>query len=115
MDAPATLDQLFQRYEIIAHLSGNMLKAARQDDWDAVIALQQKYSAVVDTLRPVHGRFSFDASQQARQQALLRCILTDEAEVRERAAPRLAFLSALIASDRQTLALQKTYGVPLRG
>jgi flagellar protein FliT len=115
MDTPTTLEQLFQHYETIAHLSGNMLKAARAEDWDTVIALQQQYSALVDTLRPVYDRFSFDASQRARRDALLRRILSDEAEVREHAAPRLARLSALVASSRQTQALQKTYGLSRRG
>ena len=115
MDAPSTYEQLFQRYETIAHLSDNMLKAARQDDWDRVIALQQHYSTLVDTLRPVLGRFSFDASQRARLEALLRRILSDEEEVRERVTPRLARLSALIASNQQSLALRKTYGLPRYG
>jgi flagellar protein FliT len=111
MDAPSTHEQLFQRYETIAHLSDNMLKAARQDDWDRVVALQQQYSALVDTLRPVYGRFSFDAPQRARLDALLRRILSDETEVRERVTPRLARLSGLISSNRQSLALRKTYGL----
>jgi len=115
MDEPTTIEQLFQRYETIAHLSGNLLKAARADDWDTAITLQQQYSALADTLRPVHDRFSFDASQQARRDALLRRILSDEAEVRDRAVPRLARLSALVASNQQTLALQKTYGLPRHG
>jgi flagellar protein FliT len=115
MDTPTTLEQLFQRYETIAHLSDNMLQAARADDWDTVVALQQQYSALVDTLRPVHDRFSFDSSQRARRDALLRRILSDEAEVRDRAVPRLARLSALVASNQQTLALQKTYGLPRHG
>jgi len=112
MDAPSTHEQLFQRYETIAHLSGNMLKAAQQDDWDRVVVLQERYSALVDTLRPVHGRFTFDAPQRARLDALLRRILSDETEVRERVTPRLARLSALIASNRQSQALRKTYGLP---
>jgi flagellar protein FliT len=115
MDTPDTLDQLLQHYETIALLSGNMLKSARQDDWDTVIALQHQYSAHVEALRPIQGRFSFDAPQEARVDALLRRILSDEAEVRERVTPRLARLSALIASNRQSQVLQKTYGLPHYG
>lgn len=115
MDEPTTIEQLLQRFEAIANLSGSLLKAARVDDWDTAITLQQKYSALADTLRPVHDRFSLDASQLARRDALLRRILSDEAEVRDRAVPRLARLSALVASNQKTQALQKAYGLPRYG
>jgi flagellar protein FliT len=111
MEALTTLDQLFQCYESIAQVVRGMLKSAREDDWDAVIDLHQRYNTLVDLLRAVQGRFSFDMAQRARVEDLTRRILADEAQVRERAAPRLARLSALLESNRQTVALQKTYGL----
>lgn len=111
METIATLDQLFACYDTIVQVSGRMLEAARKDDWDTVIVLQKRYSALVDMLRPVYGHFDLDASQRARVEDLTRRILADETQVRERAAPRIARLSALIASNQQTHALQKAYGL----
>jgi flagellar protein FliT len=111
METIATLDQMFACYDTVVQVSGRMLDAARKDDWDAVIELQKRYSALVDTLRPVYGRFKLDASQRLRLEDLTRRILADESQVRERTVPRLARLSALIASNQQTLALRKAYGV----
>ena len=111
METIATLDQMFACYDTVVHVSGRMLDAARKDDWDAVIELQKRYSALVDMLRPVYGRFKLDASQRLRLEDLTRRILADESQVRERTVPRLARLSALMASNQQTLALRKAYGV----
>jgi flagellar protein FliT len=114
MDTITTVDQLFMRYDNILHTVGRMLSAAREDDWDTAIELQKRYSSLVDTLRPVHASFAFDGPQRARIQDLTRRILADETAVRERAAPRLARLSALLVSNRQTIALHKAYGLSPR-
>ena len=92
-----------------------MLDAARKDDWDTSIELQTRYSTLVDTLRPVFWKFTFDAQQRARIEDMTRRILSDETEVRDLAAPRLARLSALLASGRQSQTMQKMYGVSPRG
>jgi flagellar protein FliT len=46
---------------------------------------------------------------------LIRRILTDDATIRDLITPRLARLSALLASNRHTRALQEMYGVKSRG
>lgn len=111
METIATLDQMFACYDAVVHVSGRMLDAARKEDWDAVIEQHKRYSALVDMLRPVYGQFKLDASQRARVEDLIRRILANESEVRERTSPRLARLSALIASNHQTQALHKAYGL----
>lgn len=111
METIATSDQMFACYDTIVHVTGRMLDAAREDDWDTVIDLQKRYAALVDTLRPAYGRFRLDASQRLRVEDLTRRILADESQVRERVAPRLARLSALMASNQQTLVLRKAYGL----
>jgi flagellar protein FliT len=115
MESITTVDQLFMCYDTILQVTGQMLSAARKDDWDTSIELQKRYSALVDTLRPVCWSFTFDAQQRARVEDLTRRILSDETEVRNLAAPRLARLSALLASGRQSQAMQKMYGLSARG
>jgi flagellar protein FliT len=115
MESIATVDQLIMCYGTILQLTGRMLSAAREDDWDTSIELQKRYSALVDTLRPVFWRFTFDAQQRACVEDLTRRILSDETQVRDLAAPRLARLSALLASNRQSHALQQMYGLSPRG
>jgi flagellar protein FliT len=111
MESIGTVDQVFMYYDTILQVTAQMLDAARKDDWDTSIELQKRYSALVDTLRPVFWRFTFDAQQRARIEDLTRRILSAETEVRDLAAPRLARLSALLASGRQSQAMQKMYGL----
>jgi flagellar protein FliT len=111
METITTLDQMFACYDSVVQVSARMVDAARKDAWDTVIELQKRYSAMVDLLRPVYGHFKLDASQRARVEDLIRRILANESEVRERTTPRLARLSALIASNQQTQALHKAYGL----
>jgi flagellar protein FliT len=115
MDAIATADQLFMRYDSILQVVGQMLSAAREDSWNTVIELEERYSALVDTLRPVDASIPLDEPQRVRKHDLSRRILSDEAAVRELVAPRLARLSALLASSRNTRALHKAYGLSPRG
>jgi flagellar protein FliT len=111
MESIGTVDQVFMYYDTILQVTAQMLDAARKDDWDTSIEFQKRYSALVDTLRPVFWRFTFDAQQRARIEDLTRRILSAETEVRDLAAPRLARLSALLASGRQSQAMQKMYGL----
>lgn len=115
METITTVDQLFACYDSILQITARMLDAARKDDWDTSIELQERYSTLVDTLRPVFWKFTFDAPQRARIEDMTRRILADETEVRDLAAPRLARLSALLASGRQSQTMQKMYGVSPRG
>ncbi|MFL9917762.1 flagellar protein FliT [Paraburkholderia fungorum] len=115
MEAITTADQLLVRYDSILHLAERMLSAAREDNWDTVIELQARYSALADTLRPVDASIPLDDSQRVRKHDLTRRILSNETAVRELAAPRLARLSALLESGRHTRALHKTYGLSAHG
>jgi len=106
-----TVEQLFQRYEAIAAVVGDMLSAARADQWNTLIQLQEQYTALVDSLRPVDATFDLDEAQRTRKHELIRRILADDAAIRDLITPRLARLSALLSSSRQSRALQEMYGV----
>jgi flagellar protein FliT len=104
-------EQLFGRYEAIAQVVSQMLGAAREDKWTVLIELQKEYSALVDSLRPIDAGFVLDEQQRVRKHELIRRILSDDAAIRELATPRLARLSALLASSRHTQALNEMYGI----
>jgi flagellar protein FliT len=115
METITTADQLLMRYDSMRHVVERMLSAAREDNWDTVIELQARYSTLADTLRPIDASVPLDSSQRVRKHDLTRRILSDEAAVRELAAPRLARLSALLESGRHTRALHKMYGLSAHG
>jgi flagellar protein FliT len=103
------VDTLFSCYEALALIMGRMRDAARASDWDGLSDMQSEYGAIVDRLSPL-DRIELDDAQRRRKHDLVRRILTDDAEIRELINPRMARLSALLASSRQSRALQNSYG-----
>jgi flagellar protein FliT len=87
-------NELLARYESIADVVGRMLAAARREEWDVLVELQDRYMG-----------------ERQRKFDLLRRILADDAQICDLANPALARLSALIAASRPTRALRETYGM----
>jgi flagellar protein FliT len=103
--------ELFSYYEAIAAVTARMLDAARADNWNQLFQLQDEYERLVDEIRPIDARSALDEAGRQRKHDLLRQILDHDAEIRDLASPRVARLSALIASNRQTRALNDMYGL----
>jgi flagellar protein FliT len=99
------------RYEEIAALSAQMLAAARRDDWNGLIGMQDDYIRLVASLKAVDETMTLAESERQRKFDLIRQILADDAAIRDLASPRLARLSALLAVNRQTRALQDMHGL----
>lgn len=99
------------RYEAISAVTARMLNAARNDDWNHLFKLQREYERLVDEIRPIDAGILLDDADRQRKHELIRQILDHDAEIRDLASPRLARLSALIASKRQTHALHAMYGL----
>jgi flagellar protein FliT len=107
--------ELFSYYEAIAAITARMLSAARNDDWNQLFQLQTEYERLVDEIRPIDARVALDEAGRQQKHDLLRRILDNDAGIRDLASPRIARLSALIASNRQTRALNDMYGMkPIR-
>ena len=103
--------ELFSYYEAITAVTARMLEAARKDDWEQLFQLQHEYERLVDEIRPIDARVPLDEAQRQRKHDLIRQILDNDAAIRDLASPRVARLSALIASNRQTTALRDMYGL----
>jgi flagellar protein FliT len=103
-------DQLIEHYEEIARVTREMREAAGAENWDDLVTMQEEYSRLVDQLESSDAQAPLDAQQRARKFDLIRRILDDDARIRARLEPRLARLSALLASGRQARALQGAYG-----
>lgn len=93
-----------QHYEIIAGLSRQMLAKAQAQQWDDVVTLGAQYHDAVERLRAM-GALS-DEDRTARRD-LLTQILSDDARIRNLAAPELHRLSHLLGTiKRQQTVLQ---------
>lgn len=101
----------FARYEAIAAVSGQMLLAAQDSHWNALIDLQEEYRLLVDALKSFETAVRLTTAERARKYELIRQILADDAAIRDLANPCMARLSALFYGAAQpSRVLQELYG-----
>lgn len=91
---------VIERYEAIAAVSQAMLEAARREDWDEVERQEQRCRILVAAARADQsGRLA--PADDRRRMELLRRMLKDDAEIRDRASPWLQqfarFVSGAVA------------------
>ncbi len=95
-----TAGGLIARYEAIAQASRDMLVAARADDWNEVARLEACCRALIAELKAAAPNTRLSATEQRRRIELLRGILADDGEIRDRAEPWLRQLERLIAPGK---------------
>jgi flagellar protein FliT len=92
--------RLVDRYEQIAAASHQMLAAARHGDWEAVARLEDACRVLIGELERQATQVRLTDREQRRRIALLRSILADDAEVRQRSEPWLQQLEQLLQRPR---------------
>ncbi|MDZ7654056.1 MAG: flagellar protein FliT [Burkholderiaceae bacterium] len=89
-------DGLIDRYEQIAQASLEMLAAARHGDWDSVALLEAACRGLISELQVQAASLRLGAGEQRRRLVLLRSILADDAEIRDRSEPWLRVVEKLL-------------------
>jgi flagellar protein FliT len=87
---------LIEHYEAIAAASQTMLAAARLEDWDEVARQEDRCRGLIARLQQA-AEGSPEAVDNRRRFAILRAVLADDAEIRERAEPWLRELELMLA------------------
>lgn len=87
-------------YEAIADASRLMLAAARDDDWDEVVRLEQGCRELIAQLEVAARTQRLAGAEQRRRIELLRAILANDAEMRTRAEPWLRQLERMLEAPR---------------
>lgn len=100
---------ILKQYKTIARLSGKMLKLAREDQWDAVIATGKEYADAVEILRQFEPLGSED---RLARKPLLQKILRNDAAIRDLASPELARLGSLLGHMKRHQNVLQTYLAP---
>ena len=103
-------EQILQTYDAMSVKSALMVDAAKNSDWDRLVALEKDCRAMVATLKKVDtGTSRPDAGYVRRKVALIRKVLADDAEVRRYTEPWMEQLQVLLGSARQEQRLQQAY------
>jgi flagellar protein FliT len=103
--------QLISAYERILAVTGLMLEAARQGDWDRLTELERRCRAEVDGLIALgDGQPQLPEPMRQRKTQIIRSVLADDAEIRRITQPGMAQLEHVIGNLGNQRKLANSYG-----
>ena len=105
-----TCEEILSSYEALGRLTGEMLRAARSDEWDRLVELEKSCSVYVSRLRD-GGEVALNAAGRERKVVLIRQILDDDRKIRDLTQPWMARLTALINNNKVERRIAHAYGV----
>lgn len=100
---------IIAHYASIAASSGRMLAAARDGDWDALVAAEHECADRVAALEALGHIAPKDEYERATRIGLLRTILANDAEIRSLTEPWMQKLEGMIGSMGQGRRVRQAY------
>ena len=100
---------VIENYEILSVLTAQMRDAAIQCKWDLMVNLEKQCRQRVAFMKPLDASAPLDETSRLRKVALIRKILADDAEIRNRTDPWMAQLQRIIKSVGQERRLLDAY------
>lgn len=101
--------QIITTYEGILAITGQMLEAARNDDWDRLVALEKDCKKLVEDLSAENYGLPLSSQFQQRKAEIIRKVLADDAEIRNITDPWMAQLQNLLGSAGRERKLSEAY------
>jgi len=103
-------NQVITNYESLSIITGQMRDAAVQGEWDALVGLEQQCSRHVEAMKPIDKTTILDESTRQQKIQLIKKILADDAEIRNRTELWMEQLQRIIQSNRQEQRVLQAYG-----
>jgi flagellar protein FliT len=104
-----TSNEMLTAYESLSELTGSMLNAATQGDWDNLSELELRCQGYVGTL--MHAApVQLSESEQRAKIAIIRTILQNDAKIRALAEPRMNELQQMLHMTRTGRSSIEAYG-----
>jgi flagellar protein FliT len=100
---------VIENYMQLSSIMGEMRDAAAADNWDRLVALGKQCGEYVETMKAGDEVASLDEEARQKKVALIRKILADDAEIRNKVDPCLAQIQRLLQGARQEQRLQQAY------
>jgi flagellar protein FliT len=102
--------QIIHNYESLSAITSRMRDAAEQGEWDALVSLEQQCSRYVATMKAADAATALDETSRQRKIQLIKKILADDAEIRNRTEVWMGQLQRLMQSKRQEQRVHQAYG-----
>ncbi len=106
---PDNAIQMITAYEKILAITDRMLEAAKNSDWEKLVALEQDCKHLTGQLIEQHSRYELSDEQQKKKIALIQEILARDAEIRAITEPWMTHLQNLLTNCNYKRKLGKTY------
>jgi len=101
-------------YEQMCALSNRMVEAARANDWEQLIDLENAVAGLRDTLKAnadaEAGTGKADAQEAGKKRDLIQQILRDDAEVRRHTEPWMEHVRRFLYGDQRKRQIDRAYG-----
>jgi flagellar protein FliT len=104
-----TSNEMLTTYESLSALTGTMLDAAREGEWDHLAALEQRCQVFVGSLMRA-PQIPLNATEQRTKVSIIRTILQHDAQIRALTEPRLHELQQRLSSTRNAHRSLGAYG-----
>lgn len=103
-------EEIIAAYESVAHISGQMLNAARTGAWDDLVSLETRCACHVKALEKDEIPIKLTGELRNRKIAVIKTILANDREIRVITEPWMQQLSNLMKSNITERKLSLTYG-----
>jgi flagellar protein FliT len=100
---PAMRASLLNYYEAIEQASQDMLKAAREGDWDRVVKLEGACALLISHLKHAAAKKALAPDEAQLKSRIMQRILINDAEIRQLAEPWLDDLDKMLAGRNRTV------------
>ena len=101
--------EMLTTYESLSELTGTMLDAARQGEWDELAALEQRCRGYVGSLMQ-SAPLPLNETEQRAKVTIIRAILKNDAQIRALTEPRLHELQQRLHMTRTSQRGVDAYG-----
>ena len=104
-----TSNEMLATYESLSELTGTMVSAAQQGEWDHLATLEQRCQAHVGSLMQA-APVKLNENEQRTKVAIIRTILQNDAQIRALAEPRMNELQQRLHIMRSSQRSVEAYG-----
>ncbi len=102
-------EQIISIYETVSTLTGQMLAAAKNRDWENLAALESYCTSHVATLKEAEPALPLSGELRARKIRIIHQIMAQDRAIRDLTEPWMAELSALMSSAGAERKLSRAY------
>lgn len=102
--------QVIANYESLSALTNEMRDAAEHGEWEQLVELEQQCSRKIAEMKPADEAVALDERSRQLKIQLIKKILANDAEIRDRTQAWMGQLQRILQSNRQEQRLQRAYG-----